>query len=1252
MKSTFSVLFILNVFFLFAQDPSLETAFQQVNSKNYEEATATLKANLQKDPSDIESASFLIYLNDNILEKNDHKLYRKAIESCENPSPYLYAMWFNGNINIDDRTQGKEEIEFLENIIENEKVNETVKASARYRLINNYTVDYDFKKVQALSEEIGAITEWSFTGVFDNTSGSGFNKDYEAIHQPEASARFKNKNNAEVYWFKPQYRHFDPWTVFVNTLNRSQGVLFAQTFANNPTARDLILKMGGEGSMKVWVNDKLVIENEENLRTELDYFQRKIHLPAGVNRILVQIGFTNDNDSPNFLMRFADENDHVIKDITYSSEYKSYNKPESVEVKEEIPPFQEAYFKKMLEKNPKDRLSRILLAKCYRRANKGNKALELLAEGRDLYPDDFTLRIEELVSLTTVKDRTKLLEKIEDIRMFDEDLLFLAYFDLTTAKENKNFTKMEKLIEQMRMMKGKDETYYQNWIQLYSDKKDYQSLLPLIEEAYNKFPYNTTFLILKYNVERSINESGKPPLYLLEKYLKKRFNSRLLNYYLNQLKEFDNKKQAIKVLKKYNEYFPEETSYIDDIAGINYGMKNYYESYDWNAKNIGIDPFVAKYHINQGYISIALGKEDQAIKSFTRAIELNPNSFESREKLRELEGKEPLMDHFVNDDVDEVITQALDKKTDSNEPYEFILNELNYMYFKEGASTQFEKIAIKIHNKSGLETWTEASIPYNYYWEELTVYKAEVHKPNGQTIEGERNYNDLVFTGLEVGDVIYIEYRKDIYTGGKLAKEIFLEETVSSFANTYNKTIRVYLPKDKKVYIDAQNIAQEPKELEFEDFKGYEWQFKEIEKTKDENYMPNLSEIGKVIRIYTIKEWQEISNWYHDLAIPMAKEDYNLNQVYDELFEGKEDLSDIEKAKIIYRYIQDNIAYSSVSFRQSNYIPQKPMVTISTKLGDCKDVSTLYHTLANKAGLKTNLVLVSTRYNGENHLQFPTTNFNHCIVRIIADEDTLFQELTDNKLPFGVSPPSITRSQALVIPNKKENKEKSDLIHIENPKWILNGLERKVQIKLDGEELEIKSDLIAIGDKASSYRRSLSELSEDEMDDAVEEYVARYFDQDISIEGHEIENLEDIDSNIVFSTDFRVKNMLKKIGSIKTFTLPMFDEIVSLKNLSNEERKYPLEYWRYETVDLYQNEYEIELGEAYKIFETPKDFSMKNEYFEYELSFNKINDHKIEVKRVFKPFSKTIAPDKYKEFRELINQILKAEDIFISFQEK
>lgn len=110
------------------------------------------------------------------------------------------------------------------------------------------------------------------------------------------------------------------------------------------------------------------------------------------------------------------------------------------------------------------------------------------------------------------------------------------------------------------------------------------------------------------------------------------------------------------------------------------------------------------------------------------------------------------------------------------------------------------------------------------------------------------------------------------------------------------------------------------------------------------------------------------------------------------------------------------LRYSSVSFRQSGYVPQDVSKIISTRLGDCKDFSTLFVALAQKAGIPAQLVLVDTRDNGSKDMILPSVEFNHCIVLAKLDGKGQYLELTDNNLSFGSLPNNLNGALSLLIP--------------------------------------------------------------------------------------------------------------------------------------------------------------------------------------------------------------------------------------------
>ena len=138
-------------------------------------------------------------------------------------------------------------------------------------------------------------------------------------------------------------------------------------------------------------------------------------------------------------------------------------------------------------------------------------------------------------------------------------------------------------------------------------------------------------------------------------------------------------------------------------------------------------------------------------------------------------------------------------------------------------------------------------------------------------------------------------------------------------------------------------------------------------------------------------------------------------------------MTQFEKARIIYDYIESNIRYSSVSFRQSAYVPQRPSVTLTTRLGDCKDLSSLFVTLASLAGISSQMVLVDTRDNGQQNVILPSVEFNHCIVVAELHGKRHYIELTDNYLPFANLPNNLNGTTILQIPYKNIRVEKNEL---------------------------------------------------------------------------------------------------------------------------------------------------------------------------------------------------------------------------------
>ncbi|MCB0761398.1 MAG: DUF3857 domain-containing protein [Flavobacteriales bacterium] len=1229
----------------------LDPVWKALEDGDREEAITILTQNIENGVSPGDSRITLILLNSLDDSQELFQDFQKALPHLKNPSAYLYALWSESAVSGYASVKTKEQVAFLQDLVEGTSYESTIRGSAAYTLGFHHTLTYNTTMRNRYYGSCGEIDAWSYVGTFDNTSGSGFDKSYGPLEEPGEDATFISRRNAEIHWFVPTIADPEPWITLEQVLPHATGVNYCQSFFELDSEKEVIVAAGFSGSIKIWINDLLVIEEEEERRTDMDVYKRKMTIPAGINRIVVQLGATSETNYPNFSVRLLDKASQPVPMVSQSEWGTSYNKDNPGTLGEEIPFFAETYFSDLWDADRSNPLNAMLLAYSFQRSKKHNEALKVLEDAQKDYPNNILIHYMLLTSYQQLKDRTVLLKQVEKIRKLDPDMLFLKYYDFERAMESEDLEEAGSLLTEIEDNIGENHPdCIEKRIQLLAAEQEYQLMLNLVEKAYSRDRNNPDYVMYKYLLEKAQSKPFKTSSAILKGYLKKTYNYPLYNMLIKEAMAAGEGKVAQTYLIKQQEMFPENVDILSELASFYYDQRQYAKAKDYINECLGISPYRSSLYRDRAFIELAMGADGLAETSFRKAIEYNPNSFESREKLRDLEGKEPLIEFFENEHEEELIEAALKSEETSDDQYELVFDETNFIQFEEGANVEHHNLAVRVLNESGIDTWKEAYIPTSYSRQNLIIEEAVVHKPSGERIEGERNYNQLVFPSIEVGDVVHIKYRHENYTGGKLAKEITFDHVLDDFVPIKRKVLRIFLPMDADVQLITDRLSVEPVVTEIDEFTCHEWVLEDMARMKSEAYMPALREVGQAVSITSINSWEVISKWYKDLAIPMAKEDYNLDAVYNEIFDGTENLSEYDKAKLIYDYICDNVHYSSVSFRQSNYVPQKPMVTISTQLGDCKDMSTLYHTLAKKAGLTTHLVLVNTRDNGEETMRIPSTQFNHCIVRVDMDGQSMYQELTDNNLPFGAMPNSLRNAQALVIPNADDDPVGKELISLPATELEKNSMIRKTIIEIDDEEFALHSTFTCTGETSSAYRRYFKGETDQDTEEMIKYYISDYIETDYDLESYELPGLEDKDSVFTLITDLKVEDYVKKIGALNTFELPLFEEIVALDVFPKEDREHPLTYWAYEDKDYYESVVEVTIPAGKTLVELPKNVRISNDYIDYSITVKKVNSRTVVFTRKVNTKARNISAEQYTEFRETMKDVLKAEDIFVAFK--
>ena len=307
-----------------ASKETLKQGWDAFNKNKRKEAAELFKkaAADAETKADANLALTLVYWSEDKTAEG-FKAFQNFFNASANPYPYIYALWnapvvFNG-----DEKKKDDRLELLKKITTDPKANGTLQAMAHAMIGKHYESIGDFRKAGDEYAQIGAITNWQILGTFDNTSGSGFNKDFRVLANPEPDAIFKNKVDADINWFVPPFERTDRWFDFDYYMDINNSIAYAQTYLKSDLEQEVYFRTGTSGSVKIWVNDKLVTNIQEERNCDLDIYTNNVKLVKGYNRIVVQIG-ESETGRANFMIRATDKEGHPIKGLSSGTDLQAY----------------------------------------------------------------------------------------------------------------------------------------------------------------------------------------------------------------------------------------------------------------------------------------------------------------------------------------------------------------------------------------------------------------------------------------------------------------------------------------------------------------------------------------------------------------------------------------------------------------------------------------------------------------------------------------------------------------------------------------------------------------------------------------------------------------------------------------------------------------------------------------------------------------------------------------------------------------
>lgn len=205
----------------------------------------------------------------------------------------------------------------------------------------------------------------------------------------------------------------------------------------------------------------------------------------------------------------------------------------------------------------------------------------------------------------------------------------------------------------------------------------------------------------------------------------------------------------------------------------------------------------------------------------------------------------------------------------------------------------------------------------------------------------------------------------------------------------------------------------------------YKWEVKNLP-VKNIEYRAGPAYLYLPIVLYTankfemdnnpgdLSSWKSYGKWYYDLTGSNNTLSAEEQVFYKDLVKDKTTV--LEKAKEIYRYMQQNMRYVSIQLGIGGLKPFPASFVNNKKYGDCKALSTYMQAALSAVGIKSYVALT----NGDTPVwpifnDFPMEAFNHEILCIPLEKDSIWLECTSSNTDFGILGAFTENHQSLLI---------------------------------------------------------------------------------------------------------------------------------------------------------------------------------------------------------------------------------------------
>jgi carbonic anhydrase len=445
-----------------------------------------------------------------------------------------------------------------------------------------------------------------------------------------------------------------------------------------------------------------------------------------------------------------------------------------------------------------------------------------------------------------------------------------------------------------------------------------------------------------------------------------------------------------------------------------------------------------------------------------------------------------------------------------------------------------------------------------------------------------------------------VQYEVEIKYNGTLFFPVWLPREDENFS-VEQSSISIVCPLSYTIRYKAFNYTGEPAQTTEKDKKIMTWQTSGLPAIEDEFASPSWYELNTVVLFAptefeiqnyrgSMNNWQEFGKFVYSLKQGRDQLPDNIKQAVHQMTDNITDPK--EKIGKLYEYMQKNTRYISIQLGIGGWQPFDAKYVATKAYGDCKALSNYMYSLLNEAGIASSYTLIKAGRNANKVMaDFPSQQFNHVILCVPLQKDTVWLECTSQTLPAGYLSDFTCDRYALLI-----NEDGGSLVR--TPKYGMkeNLQTRHITATLDEEAtLHVKAFSRYGGVQQDKYHELINNLSKDKVKEQLHE--------ELDFATYEISSFDYKETRsslpaVEESLDIVVSNYASITGK-RLFIIPNVMTRTHRKLPADSARKFDLELgFEFKDVDTV----EINLPAGYIAESMPQDVSVNSKFGKYNCS--------------------------------------------------